>query len=87
MHAPSPITKPARVASNGLIARVVELFPTTFVGVCQLPQVAGELNRGLVRNDFPRAAREKPPADLLHEHGPGVGRAAPSGPRSTTVSG
>jgi 4-oxalmesaconate hydratase len=29
-------------ACNDLIARVVELFPDTFVGVCQLPQVAGE---------------------------------------------
>ena len=27
---------------NDLIARVVDLFPATFVGVCQLPQVAGE---------------------------------------------
>jgi len=29
-------------ACNDLIARVVDLFPATFVGVCQLPQVAGE---------------------------------------------
>ncbi len=28
-------------ACNDLIARVVELFPTTFVGVCQLPQSPG----------------------------------------------
>jgi 4-oxalmesaconate hydratase len=27
---------------NGLIARVVELFPDTFIGVAQLPQTAGE---------------------------------------------
>ena len=29
-------------ACNDLIARVVDLFPETFVGVCQLPQHAGE---------------------------------------------
>jgi 4-oxalmesaconate hydratase len=29
-------------ACNDLIARVVDLFPETFVGVCQLPQFAGE---------------------------------------------
>lgn len=29
-------------ACNDLIARVVDLFPETFVGVCQLPQTAGE---------------------------------------------
>ena len=29
-------------ACNDLIARVVDLFPDTFIGVCQLPQVAGE---------------------------------------------
>jgi 4-oxalmesaconate hydratase len=29
-------------ACNDLITRVVELFPDTFVGVCQLPQSAGE---------------------------------------------
>ena len=28
-------------ACNDLIARVVELFPETFVGVCQLPQSPG----------------------------------------------
>jgi 4-oxalmesaconate hydratase len=30
------------IACNDLIARVVDLFPATFVGVCQLPQTAGE---------------------------------------------
>jgi 4-oxalmesaconate hydratase len=29
-------------ACNDLIARVVSLFPETFIGVCQLPQTAGE---------------------------------------------
>jgi len=29
-------------ACNDLIARVVDLFPDSFAGVCQLPQVAGE---------------------------------------------
>ena len=29
-------------ACNDLIARVVDLFPDTFIGVCQLPQFAGE---------------------------------------------
>ncbi len=29
-------------ACNDLVARVVELFPDAFAGVCQLPQVAGE---------------------------------------------
>jgi 4-oxalmesaconate hydratase len=29
-------------ACNDLIARVVELFPDNFIGVCQLPQTAGE---------------------------------------------
>jgi 4-oxalmesaconate hydratase len=29
-------------ACNDLIARVVALYPTTFIGVCQLPQTAGE---------------------------------------------
>jgi 4-oxalmesaconate hydratase len=29
-------------ACNNLIARVVELFPDTFIAVCQLPQTAGE---------------------------------------------
>jgi 4-oxalmesaconate hydratase len=29
-------------ACNDLVARVVELFPESFVGVCQLPQVAGQ---------------------------------------------
>ncbi|MBI1758816.1 MAG: amidohydrolase [Actinobacteria bacterium] len=29
-------------ACNDLIARVVSLFPETFIGVCQLPQFAGE---------------------------------------------
>ena len=29
-------------ACNDLVARVVDLFPDTFIGVCQLPQFAGE---------------------------------------------
>jgi 4-oxalmesaconate hydratase len=29
-------------ACNDLIARVVDLYPATFIGVCQLPQTAGE---------------------------------------------
>jgi 4-oxalmesaconate hydratase len=29
-------------ASNDLVCRVTELFPASFAGVCQLPQVAGE---------------------------------------------
>src|ERR1035441_1432934 len=32
-----------------------------------LPQVTGDLNCGLVGNDLPRPAREKPAASLLHE--------------------
>ena len=38
-----------RRASNDLIARVVELYPDSFVGVCQLPQSPGVADRQLDR--------------------------------------
>jgi 4-oxalmesaconate hydratase len=41
-HVPDPATAVAWArASNDLVARVVELFPETFAGVCQLPQTPG----------------------------------------------
>ena len=41
-HVPDPATARAwAAASNDLVARVVGLFPASFVGVCQLPQTPG----------------------------------------------
>ncbi len=41
-HVPDPATAVAWAqASNDLVARVVELFPDSFAGVCQLPQTPG----------------------------------------------
>ncbi len=41
-HVPDPATSVAWArASNDLVARVVDLFPENFAGVCQLPQTPG----------------------------------------------
>ncbi|MDN4473218.1 amidohydrolase family protein [Demequina zhanjiangensis] len=45
------------VACNDLIARVVDLFPGTFVGVAQLPQTAGEPLDAAVRELEARVAQ------------------------------
>ena len=77
-HVPDPATAVAWArASNDLVARVAELYPENFAGVCQLPQTPGgslgrrrrraaPLRRGAAASWGPTSTPTRPAASGRH---------------------